>query len=291
LLVTVSEESAAKADCDELAHRLWTVNIGEFRKNSDNENRQKMGKKHIMLEEAGLEKARERLSSISRFAQDLKQSFARYYNKKHQRLGCLWGSRFKGVIVSHGNAQLACSSYIDLNPVRAGLVQRPEDYRWCALGLMKQNHKTAKYLLTPVQITAEQQEPWEWYKSFVHESGKIEQVKSRGAVQERSWCSVSTAGLTIAEKIDKTHEISLASASVEQTAKEKCRELKLDGKLISRIRNLSEGIVVGTARMIACLQDKLQRQPRVPKEIWEGSPFFTTRVFHRPLEEAVFEKS
>jgi hypothetical protein len=72
------------------------------------------------------------------------------------------------------------------------------------------------------------------------------------------------------------------ASPVAQSAKEKCQELQLDGKLTNRIRNLSEGLIAGTAKMIASLQDKLQRQPREPKEIWGGSPFFTTRVFHQP---------
>jgi REP element-mobilizing transposase RayT len=264
LLVTVSEDAAAKADSTELAHRLWTVNTGEFRKRSDEGSRQKMGMKRIMLQETGQEKARERLSSISRFTQDLKQYFARYFNQKHQRLGCLWGSRFKGVIISHGNAQLACSAYVDLNPVRAGIVQRPEDYRWCSLGLLKKAPEVAKYLLTPVQLAGAEKRPWEWYRSFVYESG-----------------GVAVAGEKVEGVADQAQKAG-AAVPVVQAAKEKCQELQLDGRLINRIRNLSEGIVAGTARLIGGLQEKLQRSPREPRELWEGSPFFTTRVFHQP---------
>jgi REP element-mobilizing transposase RayT len=286
LLVTVSEEASAKADSDELAHRLWTVNKGEFRKRSDEENRQKMGMKHVMLQETGKEKARERLSSISRFTQDLKQSFARYFNEKHQRLGCLWGGRFRGVIISHGTTQLACSAYVDLNPIRAGMVQKPEDYHWCSLGLIKKAPKTAKYLLTPVQMAATEQNPWEWYKSFVYESGKIgrAQAQSQQPAPQQTTNQVHPTNTAPAQQqpIAKSAEISLKGSSIAQSAKEKCQELQLDGKLINRIRNLSEGLIAGTAKMIASLQDKLQRQPREPKEIWEGSPFFTTRVFHQP---------
>jgi REP element-mobilizing transposase RayT len=297
LLVTVSEEAAAKADSDELAHRLWTVNKGEFRKRSDEENRQKMGMKHVMLQETGKEKARERLSSISRFTQDLKQSFARHFNEKHQRLGCLWGGRFRGVIISHGTAQLACSAYVDLNPVRAGMVQKPEDYRWCSLGLIKKAPKTAKYLLTSVQMAAAEQTPWEWYKSFVYESGKIGQAQPQSATQQSATQQTATQQTatqphtttntaqqqpTAKPAETKPAETIPESTPVAQSAKEKCQELQLDGKLITRIRNLSEGLIAGTAKMIASLQDKLQRQPREPKEIWEGSPFFTTRVFHQP---------
>jgi putative transposase len=83
----------------------------------------------IWDEDGGIERLRERLGSISRFVQELKQTFSRWYNKTHNRKGYLWNDRFKGVIVNHGEAQLLCSAYIDLNPVRAGIVERPENYR------------------------------------------------------------------------------------------------------------------------------------------------------------------
>jgi REP element-mobilizing transposase RayT len=276
LLVTVSEDAAAKADSTELAHRLWTVNTGEFRKRSDEGSRQKMGMKRIMLQETGQEKARERLSSISRFTQDLKQYFARYFNQKNQRLGCLWGSRFKGVIISHGNAQLACSAYVDLNPVRAGIVQRPEDYRWCSLGLLKKAPEVAKYLRTPVQLAGAERNSWEWYKSFVYESGGVAVAGEKGLVASDQW------PVGAGEPVVSVAPLVPPVPPVVQAAKEKCQELQLDGRLINRIRNLSEGIVAGTARLIGGLQEKLQRSPREPRELWEGSPFFTTRVFHQP---------
>jgi hypothetical protein len=129
---------------------------------------------------------------------------------------------------------------------------------------MRKSPKTAKYLLTPVQLAGVEKNPWDWYKSFVYESGKIGQE--------------SPEKETTASQSPKPAERPL----IVQSAKEKCQELQLDGKLINRIRNLSEGLIAGTAKMVARLQEKLQRNPREPRELWEGSPFFTTRVFHRP---------
>ena len=43
---------------------------------------------------------REKLSSLSEFVKEIKQTFSRYYNKKHHRRGTLWGERFKGVFMS-----------------------------------------------------------------------------------------------------------------------------------------------------------------------------------------------
>jgi len=46
----------------------------------------------------------------------------------------LWESRFKSVIVEDGYALRMVAAYIDLNPVRAGMVERPEDYKWSSYG-------------------------------------------------------------------------------------------------------------------------------------------------------------
>ena len=78
----------------------------------------------------GISHYRQKWASLSKFMQEIKQNFSRYYNKRHYRRGTLWGERFKSVIVENGNTLINCLAYIDLNPVRAGIVEKPEDYRW-----------------------------------------------------------------------------------------------------------------------------------------------------------------
>jgi putative transposase len=56
--------------------------------------------------------------------------YARYFNKTHRRSGYLWEGRFKSCLVQSENYVLSCYRYIDLNPVRAGLVRRADEYRW-----------------------------------------------------------------------------------------------------------------------------------------------------------------
>ncbi len=101
-------------------------------------------------EDGGIERLRRRLGSLSRFVQELKQTSSRWYNKRYNRKGTLWSERFKGIIVERGESQLVCSTYIDLNSVRAGIVQRPEDYRWSSMALRMGNPGRAKKLLAPV---------------------------------------------------------------------------------------------------------------------------------------------
>ena len=63
--------------------------------------------------------------------QEVKERITHYINKEHNRKGTLWDGRFKSPIVENTpEALLAVSTYIDLNPIRAGIVTKPEDYRW-----------------------------------------------------------------------------------------------------------------------------------------------------------------
>jgi putative transposase len=67
---------------------------------------------------------------LSRLMQTVGSRFVRYWNRRHQRTGTLWDGRFKSSLVDTDRYFLACSRYIDLNPVRAGIVQRAESYEW-----------------------------------------------------------------------------------------------------------------------------------------------------------------
>ena len=73
-----------------------------------------------------------RMHDLSEFMKGLKQRFTQWYNGTHGRSGTLWEGRFKSVLVEDGYAARVMAAYIDLNPVRAGMVERPEDYRWCS---------------------------------------------------------------------------------------------------------------------------------------------------------------
>jgi putative transposase len=54
----------------------------------------------------------------------------RYRNRKEKRSGTLWEGRYKSSIVQNDRHLLACCRYIELNPVRAGMVVAPDDYPW-----------------------------------------------------------------------------------------------------------------------------------------------------------------
>jgi putative transposase len=73
-----------------------------------------------------------RMWDLSEFMKTLKQKFTGWFNRSRGRVGTLWESRFKSVIVEGSWASLLkVAAYIDLNAVRAGLVGDPKDYSWC----------------------------------------------------------------------------------------------------------------------------------------------------------------
>jgi len=75
-----------------------------------------------------------RMHHLSEFMKGLMQSYTQWHNRRHKRRGHLWEDRFKSVIVEDGNMARTLSAYIQLNPVRSGYVQQPEEYRWSSYG-------------------------------------------------------------------------------------------------------------------------------------------------------------
>jgi REP element-mobilizing transposase RayT len=137
-----------------------------------------------VLDKKEIPKLRERFGSISRFVQELKQEYSRWFNRKYKRTGYLWGDRFKGVLVSHGKAQLACAAYIEMNPVRARLVTSPEQYPWSSSAFISKDRETSKDLLTPVHLMQEQGEAFSEYKDFLRSILKQEQEDSKNVLSE-----------------------------------------------------------------------------------------------------------
>ena len=75
-----------------------------------------------------------RMHDLGEFMKGLLQRFTQWFNGRHKRTGTLWEQRFKSVIVESGTAARTMAAYIDLNPVRAGMVKDPAEYRWSSYG-------------------------------------------------------------------------------------------------------------------------------------------------------------
>lgn len=69
-------------------------------------------------------------NGVSRLMQALGRHYVRYFNYTYRRSGTLWEGRFKSCVVEAESYLLTCQRYVELNPVRAGMVEAPGDYTW-----------------------------------------------------------------------------------------------------------------------------------------------------------------
>jgi hypothetical protein len=75
-----------------------------------------------------------RMHDLGEYMKTLLARFTRWFNTQHDRTGTLWEGRVKSVLVEDGIASRTMAAYIDLNPVRAGMVTDPAAYRWSSYG-------------------------------------------------------------------------------------------------------------------------------------------------------------
>lgn len=68
--------------------------------------------------------------AVSKMMQSVGRSYVRYFNYTYQRTGTLWEGRFKSCLIDTERYLLECYRYIELNPVRAGMVTDPSKYKW-----------------------------------------------------------------------------------------------------------------------------------------------------------------
>lgn len=124
------------------------------------------------------------MGDISAYLKALKQRFTRYFNRTHHRIGTLWTERFKSLLVENSPAALKLvAAYIDLNPVRAGLVADPKDYRFCGYAEALAGRRAAQAGLASLFDAAPWKEVRDDYRFIVLGLGhRYDSEKRRAAV-------------------------------------------------------------------------------------------------------------
>ncbi len=74
-------------------------------------------------------------ANLAEFMHTLNSSFVIYYNTRHDRHGPLFQGRYRALVVDREPYLLELSRYIHLNPVRAGVAEKPEEYEWSSYGV------------------------------------------------------------------------------------------------------------------------------------------------------------
>ncbi|QZD73770.1 transposase [Pseudomonas sp. 3-2] len=129
----------------------------------------------------------EATSNLGQLMKALAARMTRYRNKVEGRTGTLWESRYKSSVVQSDTYLLACSRYIELNPMRAQMVERAEDYPWSSFALRLNDFSESTWLdknpcfleLGPDDATRRER-----YKSFVGMATPTNELHLiRGALQ------------------------------------------------------------------------------------------------------------
>jgi REP element-mobilizing transposase RayT len=187
-----------------------------------------------------------RMQDLAEFMKGLLQRFTQWFNRAHSRSGTLWEDRFKSVIVESGTAARTMSAYIDLNPVRAGMVEDPADYRWSSYGEAvgggkKGNGKKAREGLVRAYLCDQgvgfEAERWgEVSRLYRRLMGLALQRKSGKAVVDSQRRS-QTAG-TAMESLEAEDNGSVLP------------DLKLAAMLRCRVRYFTDGAVIGSREFV-----------------------------------------
>jgi putative transposase len=196
-----------------------------------------------------------RMHDLSEFMKTLLQRFTRWFNRTHDRTGTLWEQRYKSVIVESGDAARTMAAYIDLNPVRAGMVSDPADYRWCSYGEAigagtKGNGKKARMgLIRACQVR----------------NSKIQTLNSDeddDAYSAERWKEVArfyrrVMGLALGRKSGRSeaNKLSAVTKNTEELLGSKDNEtvlpdLGMAKMLLTRVRYFTDGAVIGSKSFV-----------------------------------------
>jgi REP element-mobilizing transposase RayT len=201
-----------------------------------------------------------RMHDLSEYMKTLLQRFTRWHNKRTKRCGNLWEETFKSLIVEDGLAARTMAAYIDLNPVRAGMVPDPAEYRWSsygeAMGATGRSGAKAKAGLVRA-IMADKG----WEADARHWAGKVSKMYRMLLLQEGQEKSkeVVTAQGQVAKKVLKMGmDPAVADLELEQLAA--ARDVALRKVLRWKIRYFTDGAVVGSREFVEAVFDQCRER-------------------------------
>ncbi len=182
-----------------------------------------------------------RMYDLSAFMKVVKQRFTQFFNRKHGRRGTLWEDRFKSVLVEDGHAARVVAAYIDLNPLRAGLVRDPRDYRWCSYGEAVAGRRAARAGLQ--RVLFEQRSGVTGEERAAREAGDW-----RKAARAYRVMLFRDGGASRGEKEGGTRKAGVRMFNEEEVAEVLAKGGRLSEAemLRCRVRYLADGMVLGS---------------------------------------------
>lgn len=135
------------------------------------------------IAEALRQKYLRRIGNISEFEKILKQGYSSWYNRRQKRRGTLWMERFKSLLVEDTlDTRNIMAAYIDLNPVRAEMVEDPKNYRFCGYGAAMGGDLRCRNGILAVMGMTDWEAASAQYRIYLMERGHVEVATKKGKV-------------------------------------------------------------------------------------------------------------
>lgn len=210
-----------------------------------------------------------RMGDVSIFMKELKQRFTQWYNRRMGRKGTLWEERFKSVLVEGDEkALMTVAAYIDLNPVRAGMVDRVEDYRWCGYASAVAGNRWAREGLGRVLRHSPRINGEDWERDW-----------EATAPIYRLWLYDQGEAPEVADDEVKIRPVRRGFRSVEvETERARGGKLPLRQVIRLRVRYFTDGAVLGGAAFVESVFARHRERFGLKR-----------RTGARPMEEADWE--
>lgn len=198
-----------------------------------------------------------RIGNVSEFEKILKQGFSSWYNRRNERRGTFWMERFKSVLVEDIlEVRKILAAYIDLNPLRAEIVEDPARYRFCGYGAAIGGDRYARRGIQRILGVDNWEDASAPYRVYLMKRGHRKVAGKKGQVSREQLLEV------LAEK----------------------GQLPICEMLRLRVRYFSDGLVLGSERFVEEAFERYRSQfgekrksgARSPKG-WPDSPFKVMR--------------
>jgi REP element-mobilizing transposase RayT len=181
----------------------------------------------------------DRMRNIPCFMQELKQRFSHWHNRRVRRKGTVWEDRYKSVLVEDSDTAVrTMAAYIDLNPVRAGIVDDPKDYRWSGYGEAVAGSGSARAGLTRLVRTEVGEDP----------AGGAATNWARIQAIYRCW--LYEEGAAVLDEHGKVIKRGFAPDTADAVINRQQGQLARRVLVRARLRHFTEGVAIGSREFI-----------------------------------------
>ena len=174
----------------------------------------------------------ERLFDVSKLMGNLGGQYARWYNRQYRRRGHFWGDRFKNPELLGIEAVQDAILYVELNAVRAGLVRRPEQWKWGSARWRFMGRDQALIPLEELFPSDREQDVYSGYRARLYYRGAVPTKDNQAAIPRWILHQEQQRGFTRA------------------------------GAFRRRLRFLTDGLAVGPAEQVAQLLETYRQRGR-----------------------------